>query len=1264
MKSQSPSSSSSPSQSAKDLKNKMDKMLEHYLATNPVVQNNSQINELEVRFGTNPRKGKFISKVDYDNVIKKLLSCGFMCDNMAGITMLRISSEYVDKDTGVTKMSNIRAEIMGSELVQQYCRTNSIKKLMDMPSGHEKKMKFTQKNSAFIKDGMRQVPIQKVVFEDFNFNVSFNVERDFAVNSKHVADMVRNWTETRKTFRLINRVKFYKPAQGQGSRGPIIVDLSIIRNSNMSGHTMVPTHTMEESGIFTNTEHCEIELEVDNSLVGVGTEYTVENVKPLSDELRRVIRVVLSGLQGTNYPISYPEQDQVLYAYMRLVHGDTYESRRIVPRDFIGPSSCTLQLKNVIEPDANSLDPNIRNNYCVTDKADGDRKLMYIGWQDGKVYLINTNMLVEFTGCVATDKTVWDTIVDGEHIKYNVRKEFINTFAAFDLYHLAGNSVRELDFAPSDDVVGNNLLDPAKEEKDKKKQYRLQLLHKTIGSIKLKSVIPNTEILDFKATVKKFYPASNGKTIFDACNTVLIDVNDHIYPYETDGLIFTPMNTGVGGNRSGHTSKLEKFTWPMSFKWKPPKFNTIDFLVTFKKDKAGKDAIHTVFESGMTNSMTHYRTLELRCGFDKNVHAYINPFQDLIDDKIPVPKDLDNEDRYIPVKFQPTYPHDPDAYNANINLITDGENMYMVTEQGERFEENMIVEFSYYPDLERGWRWKPLKVRHDKTYNLRAGNKEYGNAYHVANDNWKSIHHPVTEDMLTTGQNIPNADTTDDVYYNKSKNEQVSYTKAMRNFHNLYVKRKLITGVSKRGDTLMDYAVGKAGDLSKWKFANLKFVFGVDVSKDNIYNQNDGACARYLNERRDNARMFDAIFLPGNSSVNIRNGDAFFSDKEHAIADAVFGKGSKDATKQPAAVYRNHGIGEKGFNVSSCQFALHYFFENSATFNNFLRNISECTQPGGHFIATCYDGKTVFNMLKSKKRDEGVSIYVEEKTKIFEIQKMYDYTGFAEDETSLGYAINVFQETINQYAVEYLVNFDFFRRSMENYGFVLATDEEARNYGFEHGSGMFDELFRAMKREVNDRPQTRKWYENALNMTEEEKRISYLNRYFIFKKAHNVNTEKVTKIVAKEVYEEEKKIMEKAKEVEEKLESKEKEKKPKAKKIKNVGKIKIDEYVPISEEAEDEDKSEDKEKIKIVVAEEAESSAKANLADMEKDIKVDEEVKVSDDPEIKITEEKAKKERCKDGTKRYKPLGEGCYTNAEIEAHKQNKTKKIQKKNE
>ena len=1171
----------------------MDKMLEHYLASNPVIQNKSQISELEVRFGTNPKKGKFITKVDYDNVIMKLMSCGFKCDNMEGITMLRISTEYVDKDTGVIKMSNIRAEIMGAELVQQYCRANSIQKLADMPVNNDYKMKFTQKSSAYIEDKNNRIPIPKITFTDFNFNISYNIERDFPVGSKHVADMVRGWTENRKTFRLINRVKFYKPDT------PIMIDLSIIRNSNMSNGVMVPTHTMSESGIFTNPEHCEIELEVDNSKVGIGTEYTKENVKALSDELRRVIRVILSGMQGTNYPISYLEQDNVMQMYMSLVHGDTYEPRRILPRDFIGPSSRTLQLKNVIEPDANSLEPNIRNNYCVTDKADGERKLLYISGSDGRMYLINTNMLVQFTGCIASDKTTWDTLIDGEHIKYNNKKEYINTYAAFDVYYIGKKTVRDLDFAPSED--------------DEKRQYRLPLLHQTVKTLNMVSVI-KSQTLDFKVNVKKFYPATGGKTIFDACYTVLIDVKDHVYPYETDGLIFTPLNTGVGGARTGQTSKLEKFTWPMSFKWKPPQFNTIDFLVSYKVDKNGKDEIHTEFEGGVRNSSqqdNHYRVLELRCGFDQKVHAYINPFQDLIDDKIPAPKDLDNEDTYRPMPFQPTNPYDSEAYFANIRMIKENDTLFMVTEEGERFEENMIVEFSYYPERARGWRWTPLRVRHDKTYNLRAGNKEYGNAYHVANDNWKSIHHPVTEEMITTGKTIPDADITDDVYYNKSKNERVSYTQSLRNFHNLYVKRKLIQGVSKRGDILIDYAVGKAGDLSKWKYTGLKFVFGVDVSKDNIYNQNDGACARYLNERRNNSRMFDAIFLPGSSSANLRNGDAFFTDKERSIADAIFGKGGRDATKLASAVYRHYGIGEKGFNVSSCQFALHYFFENGATFNNFLRNISECTQPGGHFIATCYDGQTVFNMLRNKKKDEGMSIYVNEgKDKIFEIQKMYDETGFSEDETSLGYPISVFQETINKYAVEYLVNFEFFRRSMENYGFTLVTDEEARDFGFVRGSGMFDELFRAMKLEINKNPASSKWYENAAQMTEEEKRISFLNRYFIFKKAHNVNAEKVSKIVA--IAEEmETKEMEKVSEKGlEKGSEKENEKKPRAKKIKNAEKVQINDFVPIEEVEE-------------------------------------------------VVEEKQKKERCKDGTKKYKPLGEECYTEEEINTYKQNKTKKV-----
>ena len=66
------------------------------------------------------------------------------------------------------------------------------------------------------------------------------------------------------------------------------------------------------------------------------------------------------------------------------------------------------------------------------------------------------------------------------------------------------------------------------------------------------------------------------------------------------------------------------------------------------------------------------------------------------------------------------------------------------------------------------------------------------------------------------------------------------------------------------------------------------------------------------------------------------------------------------------AVKRQYAKGEPGFDISSCQFAIHYMFENKHTFYNFMRNVAECTREGGYFIGTCYDGKTIFNKLKQK----------------------------------------------------------------------------------------------------------------------------------------------------------------------------------------------------------------------------------------------------------------------------------------------------------
>lgn len=172
--------------------------------------------------------------------------------------------------------------------------------------------------------------------------------------------------------------------------------------------------------------------------------------------------------------------------------------------------------------------------------------------------------------------------------------------------------------------------------------------------------------------------------------------------------------------------------------------------------------------------------------------------------------------------------------------------------------------------------------------------------------------------------------------------------------------------------------------------------------------------------------------------------------------------------------------------------------------HNFICNLSETIALNGHFIGTCYDGNSVFRLLQNKKKDESVSIFKNEK-KIFELIKEYDETGFPNDEESLGYAIKVYQETINLYFREYLVNFSYFESVMEDYGFIPISNEESMSMGFTTHSGLFSELFSKMENETDI------FSGKAKSMTTEEKKISFLNRYFIFKKVRNVDASTIMK---------------------------------------------------------------------------------------------------------------------------------------------------------
>jgi hypothetical protein len=187
-------------------------------------------------------------------------------------------------------------------------------------------------------------------------------------------------------------------------------------------------------------------------------------------------------------------------------------------------------------------------------------------------------------------------------------------------------------------------------------------------------------------------------------------------------------------------------------------------------------------------------------------------------------------------------------------------------------------------------------------------------------------------------------------------------------------------------------------------------------------------------------------------------------------------------------------------------------FENKQTFYNFMRNVAECTKEGGYFIGTCYDGKTIFNKLRMKDQGDGDTIYHNEK-KVWSLIKDYDAVSFEDNITSLGYKISVYQESINQTISEYLVNFDFLVETMSNYGFRLLPRDDAKKIGLPEGSGMFIEMYNKMMDEIRKFPKTAKEYGNAPSMMDYEKRISFLNRYFVFQKIATRNVEKLTKSI-------------------------------------------------------------------------------------------------------------------------------------------------------
>ena len=195
-------------------------------------------------------------------------------------------------------MSNIRTEINGLENIKMYCKKNSFN--LDNPPKH---ITFRQKKPIYIETN-RVLPLD---YHDFGFRINLKEEKIVSSKSGIVKGILSQWNETKKTFRFIKRFTF------RHADFPLKIDCSIVKTSKRSiRHRYIPQYRIQDSKTFERQEEFEIEIEIlPPKQISIERDILIKKFKS-------TWRYILSGIQDTNYPISYSTRNKVLGSYIAI----------------------------------------------------------------------------------------------------------------------------------------------------------------------------------------------------------------------------------------------------------------------------------------------------------------------------------------------------------------------------------------------------------------------------------------------------------------------------------------------------------------------------------------------------------------------------------------------------------------------------------------------------------------------------------------------------------------------------------------------------------------------------------------------------------------------------------------------------------------------------------------------------------------------------------------------------------------------------------